>query len=450
MQAYLVPVGSIGIQTKILLTVGDSVPSPDGGAGYRMAGIPDGLGAFDNGNGTFTVLMNHEITGTLGVTRAHGAIGAFVSKWTIRKSDLAVLSGEDPIKQTVNWSVPDAAAPGYLAPATGTVFTRFCSADLAPLSAFYFNGDGGAVGYDGLLFLNGEESGDEGRAWAHAMNGTSYQLARLGRFSWENSVANPSTGLKTVVVGMDDTTPGQVYVYIGTKTNTGSPVEQAGLTNGTLYGVKATGYPLEVTDGGTFPTTTPFTLANLGNVENSTGAVVQAASVTAGVTEFFRPEDGSWDPDHPNDFYFVTTASFTGLSRLWRLRFSDLANPQNGGELAMLLDGTEGQKMFDNITVKKGYVYLQEDIGAQDALGKVWRYQIGNDTLVQIAEHNPALFTPAAPGFLTRDEESSGIIDASSVLGAGWFLLDVQAHYTIAGELVEGGQLLALYDPAAL
>ena len=35
-----------GVVTKSILTTGDSV------GGYRMAGIPDGLGAFDNGNGT--------------------------------------------------------------------------------------------------------------------------------------------------------------------------------------------------------------------------------------------------------------------------------------------------------------------------------------------------------------------------------------------------------------
>ena len=44
-----------GVVSKSILTVGDSV------AGYRLVGIPDGLGAFDNGDGTFTVLMNHEI-----------------------------------------------------------------------------------------------------------------------------------------------------------------------------------------------------------------------------------------------------------------------------------------------------------------------------------------------------------------------------------------------------
>jgi len=52
--------------------------------------------------------------------------------------------------------------------------------------------------------------------------------------------------------------------------------------------------------------------------------------------------------------------------------------------------------------------------------------------------------------FITQDEESSGIIDASDVLGDGWFLVDVQAHLVNANdpELVEGGQLLGMYiDP---
>src|SRR5215471_18503277 len=66
---YIVPVAP-GVSTQAILTVGDTVN------GYRMVGIPDGLGAFDNGNGTFTVLMNHELVNTEGVTRAHGGMGA--------------------------------------------------------------------------------------------------------------------------------------------------------------------------------------------------------------------------------------------------------------------------------------------------------------------------------------------------------------------------------------
>src|SRR4029450_10238522 len=62
-EPYLLP-SITGAKTVSILTVGDSV------GGYRMGGIPDGLGAYDNGDGTFTVLMNPEIHTPLGVTRA--------------------------------------------------------------------------------------------------------------------------------------------------------------------------------------------------------------------------------------------------------------------------------------------------------------------------------------------------------------------------------------------
>jgi hypothetical protein len=92
---------------------------------------------------------------------------------------------------------------------------------------------------------------------------------------------------------------------------------------------------------------------------------------------------------------------------------------------------------------------LQEDPGGQAHLAKIWRYDIATDVLTLVAQHNPVFFDPASASFLTNDEESSGIIDASNLLGPGWFLLDVQAHYGISGELVQGGQLLAMFDPAA-
>ncbi|MBC7390683.1 MAG: metallophosphoesterase, partial [Opitutaceae bacterium] len=60
--AYVTPVAN-GVLTKPILTVGDAVNN------YKMVGIPDGLGAYDNGNGTFTVLMNHELGNTAGVVR---------------------------------------------------------------------------------------------------------------------------------------------------------------------------------------------------------------------------------------------------------------------------------------------------------------------------------------------------------------------------------------------
>lgn len=130
-----------GIVTKSILTVGDSVNNKPDGSPYRMVGIPDGLGAFDNGDGTFTVLMNHELSSSQGVVRAHGASGAFVSRWTIRKDDLTVLNGEDLIKTLNVWdpTLNGGAGDWKIAntDADPARLNRLCSADLAPVSAFF-------------------------------------------------------------------------------------------------------------------------------------------------------------------------------------------------------------------------------------------------------------------------------------------------------------------------
>src|SRR5207253_2360109 len=115
------------------------------------------------------------------------------------------------------------------------------------------------------------------------------------------------------------------------------------------------------------------------------------------------------------------------------------------------LDGSEGQKMFDNITVDpRGHVLLCEDVGANDHIGRVFRYDIASDSLTPILQHDPERFAPGAVNFLTRDEEASGVVDATDILGAGWFLIDTQAHYGQDAELVEGGQFMAIYDPGSL
>ncbi|NQW43014.1 MAG: esterase-like activity of phytase family protein, partial [Bacteroidetes bacterium] len=434
---YLEPVGA-GVKINSILTVGDDVNN------YKMCGIPDGLGAYDNNDGTFTVLMNHELGNTVGAVRAHGSKGAFVSKWVINKNNLAVISGSDLIKKSYVWRT---ATNSYKD--TTTAFARFCSADLPPVSAFYNAATG--LGTQERIFMNGEETGAEGRAFGHIATGvnagTTYELPYLGKYSWENAMASPYSSNKTIVAGTDDATPGQVYFYIGTKTNTGTEMDKAGLNGGKLFGVKVTGLTTEVSTS--FPAAnTAFTMVDLGLVQNTTGAALNTASNTAGVTNFLRPEDGAWDPANPADFYFATTNSFTAPSRLWRLRFTDINNPELGGTITAVLDGTEGPKMIDNIGMDNfGNILLQEDVGSQSHLGKTWQYNTATDALKLIATHDANRFITGAPGFLTQDEEGSGIIDMQSILGAGMFLMVDQAHYALPGELVEGGQLLSLYNP---
>jgi hypothetical protein len=63
----------------------------------------------------------------------------------------------------------------------------------------------------------------------------------------------------------------------------------------------------------------------------------------------------------------------------------------------------------------------------------------------------------APPGWLTNDEESSGVIDITAILnrndGRRYFLGDMQSHYPNGPTLVEGGQLytfsVAVPEPAS-
>ncbi len=440
---YLQPTAP-GVTFTSILTARDSV------GGYKMVGIPDGLGAFDNGNGTFTVLMNHELGNTAGAVRAHGSKGAFVSKWIINKSNLSVVSGADLMQSIRLWNP---ATSSYFSGTTA--FARFCSGDLPLPSAFYNAATG--LGTQERIYMNGEENGAEGRAMGHIVTGpnagVSYELPYLGKFSWENSVASPTMSNKTVVAGMDDATVGgQVFFYIGTKTNTGTEIDKAGLSGGKLFGVKVAGYIAE--SSATLPAIgTRFSLYDLGQVQNTTGAALDAAAMSAGVTNFLRPEDGSWNPANLKEFYFATTNSFNAPSRLWRLRFDDALNPELGGTIEAVLDGTEGQQMLDNITLDKfGHVILVEDVGGNAHNGKVWQYTIATDELKQIGKHDISRFGTigtAATAPFNNDEEASGILDVQDVLGAGWFLTVDQAHYTsgIPSDIVEGGQFLAMFNP---
>ena len=163
---YLKDTLSSGVTFRTIISANDSAQN-----GYKMAGIPDGLGAFDNGNGTFTVLMNHEING-LGVRRAHGSKGAFVSKWVIRKSDLRVISGSDLMQNAKLWN--GSSYTSYTSANNNDQaiarFSRFCSADLPEVTAFYNSNTG--KGTQERIFMNGEESGVEGRAMAHIVTGS--------------------------------------------------------------------------------------------------------------------------------------------------------------------------------------------------------------------------------------------------------------------------------------
>lgn len=477
-EPFLVP-RRAGVSFQALLSVGDT--GVDGA--YPLVGIPDGLGAFGDRE-RITILVNHELGFGQSRVHGHGERGAFVSRWTIDRRTGEILGGRDQIERISTW---EPIRRRYLPAARGVALARLCSADLAtPLALLDRSrstatgadaaaaalveavaapvdegggsaaAGGGAVtrlGYGGRLFLDGEE-GAGGRAFAHDVaTGTSYQLPRLGRMGFENVVARPAASPWTVVAATDDAVPGEVVIYRGHKRATGNPIERAGLDDpdGRLYGLSIPG--LRVEGFSQIPRATRVTLFDLGDVRVRTGPELQAIESIHGVTGFARPEDIGWNPADPDQLFFATTGSGVVPTRLWRLTFDDGSDPAQGAMLDILVDGSRdlvdgvAPRNLDNLTVSADgrYVYLQEDAGFSTRLAKLWRFDLATETLELLAEHDPARFTPGLPGYLTLDEESSGIIDVSALFGPGRFLLTSQVHRAHPDpELVELGQLLLM------
>lgn len=449
------PTGSVS--TVSLLSVGDSI------GGYRMVGLPDGMGGFLSGAGDTTVLVNHEIGATQGIIRPHGSKGAFVSRWTMDPVTFAMTSGRDHNTAATDVWTFNRTTSTFVQGTTA--FNRFCSADLAPVSAFEFNG----LGTSNRIYLNGEETSN-GRAFAHVVSGAAvnetWELPHLGLFAWENAVASPFGQTQTIVACCDDSSastsittaePSELYFYIGNKQSTGNDIEKAGLVGGSLYGLRVFVGGLPVggeSNANCFGTSSfvgsgTFDLYNLGDVSNVSAPVLQTNSKTNDVTRFQRVEDGAWDvrAGMENDFYFVSTASTTTNSRLYRVRFTDITQPTLGGTIDALVVGNEGHQMFDNLCIDRwGRIILQEDPGSAARLSKTWMYDTVNSRLTEIAAYDPAFFTVGLPGFITTNEEASGVFDAFDLLGDGWYLCCSQVHAANPDpELVEGGQLLAMY-----
>jgi hypothetical protein len=136
----------------------------------------------------------------------------------------------------------------------------------------------------------------------------------------------------------------------------------------------------------------------------------------------------------------------------------------------MLLDGTEGGDMFDNVTLgDNGVIYLCEDPGNSRHNGKIWSYDTQTGAFEIVTKFDSALFgdvvsgnyaPPVAP--FVDDKETSGILDVTDLFktalwykpGSRVLLVVVQAHFVydaadaVGNELVEGGQLLLLVKEA--
>lgn len=419
-EPYLDPV-TADVEVHALLTVGDSVNKRPDGADYRLVGRPAGLGTLDNGDGAFTLLVTHQLGATEGSQRAHGGKGSFVSKWTFQ--NLLAEDGRD-LGQRVFMS-----ATSYATPQSAIHLESLGPSSLVPAGLLL----DAPVGYEEPLFLSvGTRTPDHGSAWAFTLDGDVYDLPELGSDTLGGIAVLPVTGPRTWLAAPTRAESGQLSFYAGTKLAKGAPVELAGLDDAEMgrWGL---------------------------SIKSSTKAAVSTDPATAsleadGAGFFDYLGEGAWDPANPSDYYFLLSDPLMGNSQLAVVHIADWTQPDAVGTAEALLQGTEGQHVLSHLMLDgRGHIYLGEEPQDDSALCQLWRYDIESRTLTAIAKAS-ARFDPDSKDFITSNENITGIVDASAVLGPGWLFVSFQANSPAPGfdtELVAGGQLLAVHDSGA-
>ncbi|MFZ9952368.1 MAG: choice-of-anchor I family protein, partial [Vulcanococcus sp.] len=223
------------------LNPGDSV--------YAPTGIFDGQGAYDNGDGTYTLLVNSELGATSGYGYLlpgveGGLTGARVSSLVIDKDvdddasngyQSAVIAGGlayDSIyldgSEIAIDQASDLGAAG---------FKRFCAANLVEANSF-----GAGVGFADRIYLVGEEefSGDGGAFFALDVEGRAiHEVVGFGKGTWESATIINTGSPDTVAVLLFDDAKAPLYLWVGTKSAAAdaSFLERNGLaaSQGTLY-----------------------------------------------------------------------------------------------------------------------------------------------------------------------------------------------------------------------
>lgn len=462
-----------GYTTKPLISAGDTIPeTSDPTKAYKFVGIPDGLGAHANDDGTTTVYVNHELGSSVQSEPVVGAPlnrGAFVSKLTLG-ADGSVVSGE----RAYDWVYSENAIVGPAA-AVGNAtraFSRFCSGSLA----------GPEQGFDRYVYLTNEEEGTPANSFdgkgglaVAIVDNNLYTLPKLGRFAWENTLVQPDQSTRTVVMGMEDgpaalakdVENSQLYMYVGKKDRSAGAglLRRNGLDNGELYVLVPSG-PRD--SEATFASgTIPVEWTLIPNAEDLDEAQLEAASDALGAFRFARPEDGAFNTLNRDEYFFVTTGGAAGanvLGRLYSLRLHP-GNVTKGGTLsvvynadAIVASGGDIAISPDNIDVSERYLMVNEDgttesrlvMGAKGRDGSIWRFDLdakGVDaaSALRVAELDPPGWDRAAVG--PGVWETSGVIDASGSFGPDSWLFDVQAHGPTAApapNTVEDGQLLLM------
>ena len=473
-----------GLVIDPIISVGDELNT-----GFVFDSLPDGISLTTSGAGRADLYVNHETSlvpfpGTLtDFTNSH------VDRLVMNQHSGGILTASDAIPSSANYQ-------------------RFCSNFLA----------GAEQGFDREILFTNEEATDTvnrvGLAWPaipavgsqpeqagvvvalDLKSGEYKTIYGMGRHNHENSVAIPGYD-DLVVLSGDDTfnaPSSQLYSYIAGDTDS--------LWNdeGALWAfVGEDGY----NDYGDLTDVDDITghfIPVPRNVAVGDQNALEAWSNANNVFQFIRVEDIAYDRNQSNVVYLADTGEPRAIpsaatGRLMRGPSGTMGPYPNGRVFRMELNADDPTQVDslrilinhdplgpgvpdalhnpDNLETTANSLLIQEDTGSHNQFNlgagpgaRVWKYDLATGALDAVLEVDQSLDENPAydvGGFVSRAGgwESSGIVDASSIWGPGWFLLDVQAGSLIleseAGFLGpnavtferEGGQLLRVHIPGA-
>lgn len=338
--------------------------------------------------------------------------------------------------------------------------------------------------------------------------GAFHPIAINGRHNHENTVVVPGGWDDTVALSGDDTfTAPSSQLYM---TTAGSPAAFLA-DNGDLWGFRVTAKNgsavdaadsdngandyLDISVGDTLAGEfihVPDAIAR-GTTADPPQTALENWSNANNVFQFVRVEDVDYDPDNPRVVYFADTGS-TRIKegpdgRLIRAAATDFPFFDTNGRVFKMVLNADDPTIVDSLTIHAEGRLVRQDAGTPPVVTEIQAgvgflspdnldaghgsLMVQEDTANAKIWRNDFAATWTHVGTVTHPTtpsagESSGIVDLSQWMGAGWWALDVQSHVNqlldptmrtyvtpISGTVLnyqlrrEDGQLLLLYLPGS-
>jgi hypothetical protein len=175
--------------------------------------------------------------------------------------------------------------------------------------------------------------------------------------------------------------------------------------------------------------------------DGTTGARPQTAledwSNANNVFQFVRVEDVDYDPDNPRDVYFADTGTngliesgatgrlirsvgaegaVTSFGRIFKMVLNE-DDPTDVDSFSIFADSADAPRPSPTPTTWISARRASWSRRIPSSANDVWMYSFGSGLWSKVASTNQG-----------GGAETSGIIDASALLGDGWWVLDVQSH----------------------